>query len=175
MEEQTLFIFVTAAGVSRDVGELVRGAIGLGWGVYTAATPNVAAVTPPAQLLDIPGSTWISDYGRPPLDRFPFGTMLVAPCTFNTLNKLAHGIADSLVAAMVADALGAGCPILIAPAMNRGLWNHPQTSESLQRLERWSCTIVPPQVSETEVTMASIETILHHVESSKRSHRQLRS
>jgi hypothetical protein len=158
--QPTLFIFVTGAGSCRNAGELIAGAVAHGWATYTVATPNVAKVTDPAALLNVPGSTWIHDYGTPPLERFPFGTMLVAPCTFNTLNKLAHALADTLVTAMVADALGAGCPIFVAPSMNRGLWNHPQTSVSLQRLQSWGCTIIPPQISPEAVTGASNETIL---------------
>jgi phosphopantothenoylcysteine decarboxylase/phosphopantothenate--cysteine ligase len=86
--------------------------------------------------------------------------MLVAPCTFNTFNKLAHGIADNLATSMIADALGAGCPIFIVPAMNHGLWNHPQTRESLQRLTAWGCHIIMPQITDTQVTMAPIADIL---------------
>ena len=54
----------------------------------------LGAFTDPAVLLDQPGAHWVPGYGHAPLDIFPFGTMLVAPCTFNTLNKLSHGIAD---------------------------------------------------------------------------------
>ncbi|MFL5805958.1 MAG: flavoprotein, partial [Roseiflexaceae bacterium] len=132
-DQRTLFIFVTAAGTCRQIGELISGSIAAGWRTYTVATSNVAKIVAPAELFAQPGVHWISDYEQPPLDVFPFGTMLVAPCTFNTFNKLAHGIADTLATSMVADALGAGCPVFIAPSMNPGLWNHPQTRESHQR------------------------------------------
>lgn len=155
-----LFIYVTAAGTARQADTLIRGAIAAGWTTYVVGTPNLAMVTPSAALLDQPGAHWISDYGQPPLDVFPFGTMLVAPCTFNTFNKLANGIADTLATAMVADALGAGLPIFIAPSMNPGLWNHPQTRLSHQRLRAWGCTIIEPQISAERVTMAPIDTIL---------------
>jgi len=62
---------------------------------------NVAKIIDPAELFTQPGAHWISDYEQPPLDTFPFGTMLVAPCTFNSFNKLAHGIADTLATSMV--------------------------------------------------------------------------
>ncbi len=86
--------------------------------------------------------------------------MLVAPCTFNSFNKLAHGIADTLATSMVADALGAACPVFIAPSMNHGLWNHPQTRGSYARLTAWGCTIIDPQISERQVVMALIPDIL---------------
>ena len=162
-DTQALFVFVTAAGVARSAGEVVRGALAVGWEVYGVATPNVAAVVPPRRVFAVPGCTWIRDYGQSPLERFPFGTMLVAPCTFNTFNKLALGLADNLVTAMVADALGAGCPVVVAPAMNRRLWQHPQTRRSAEQLAAWGCRIVAPEVTYTSVAMADMPTILAHL------------
>jgi Flavoprotein len=159
-QQRSLFMFVTAAGSARRAGELIQGAVDSGWTTYVVGTPNLALIAPTATLLDQPGARWIRDYGQPPLDIFPFGTMLVAPCTFNTFNKLAYGLADNLATAMIADALGAGLPVFIAPSMNPGLWNHPQTRESHQRLCAWNCTIIDPHVSATQVTMAASETIL---------------
>lgn len=159
-DRPSLFIVVTAAGSAQRAGELIDGALALGWATYVVGTPNLELVMPPATLLDRPGAHWIRDYGQAPLDTFPFGSMLIAPCTFNTFNKLALGLADNLATAMVADALGAGRPILIAPSMNPGLWNHPQTRESLGRLRGWGCTVIDPQVSASQVTMATTDTIM---------------
>jgi hypothetical protein len=159
-QQRSLFIFVTAAGSARRAGELIRGALDLGWTTYVVGTPNLEQIAPTATLLDLAGAHWIRDYGQPPLDTFPFGTMLVAPCTFNTFNKLAYGLADNLATAMIADALGAGLPIFIAPSMNPGLWNHPRTRESHQQLRVWNCTIIDPQVRAGQVTMAATDTIL---------------
>jgi phosphopantothenoylcysteine synthetase/decarboxylase len=64
---------------------------------------------------------------------------------------------------MIADGIGAGCRVVIAPAMNRGLWAHPQTAASLERLRRWGCVIVPPTVSAEQVTMAPIADIVANV------------
>jgi hypothetical protein len=158
--EHSLFLFVTAAGRAPDAAGLAHGAIASGWAVYLIQTPNTAQVLPPEELYALPNVQPIRHYGDPPLDRFPFGTMLVAPCTFNTLNKLSHGIADNLATAMLADALGAGCRVLVAPAVNVGLWHHPQTARSLQTLTNWGCTIIPPQVDAHQVTMAAKPAIL---------------
>lgn len=165
---RTLFLFVTGAGTSRTADDLVRGALDAGWTTYTVATPNVERIVDPVNIFDVPGNRWISDYEQPPLDVFPFGTMLVAPCTFNTFNKLAHGIADTLATSMIADALGAGCPVFVAPSMNHGLWNHPQRAASMQRLTEWGCHVIEPQITETSVTMAPIDTILQTLETHTR-------
>ena len=54
--------------------------------------------------------------------------LVIAPCTADTLAKLAHGIADNL---LTVTALAATCPILIAPAMDGGMFDHPATQENL--------------------------------------------
>lgn len=162
-DHKSLFLFVTGAGTCIQVPNLIRQLLAHGYSLYSVLTPNVAQVTAPAPLMEIPGNQWIHAYRQEPLDRYPFGTLLVAPCTFNTFNKIALGLADNLATAMIADGLGAGCPVIIAPSMNRGLWAHPQTKLSLERLESWGCTIVPPQTTEQQVTMAPIEVIVDAV------------
>ncbi len=57
--------------------------------------------------------------------------LVLAPCTADTMAKLAHGIADNL---LTVTALAATCPILIAPAMDGGMFDHPATQENLKTL-----------------------------------------
>lgn len=155
-----LFLFVTGAGSCVQAPLLIQEFVAREFMVYSVITPNVAQVTAPAPLMDVPGNHWLHAYRQTPLERYPFGTLLVAPCTFNTFNKIALGLADNLATAMIADGLGAGCPVIIAPAMNRGLWAHPQTKASLARLQSWGCTIVPPTITADQVTMAPVTQIV---------------
>ena len=64
---------------------------------------------------------------------------------------------------MIADGLGAGNRLIIAPSMNHGLWSHPQTKTSLNRLNKWGCDIVSPTINEKQVTMAPIEDVMQTV------------
>lgn len=57
--------------------------------------------------------------------------LVIAPCTANTIAKLAHGLADNL---LTVTSLAATCPILIAPAMDGGMFDHPATQENLKTL-----------------------------------------
>jgi phosphopantothenoylcysteine decarboxylase/phosphopantothenate--cysteine ligase len=57
--------------------------------------------------------------------------LVVAPCTANTLSKLAHGLADNL---LTITALAMRSSILIAPAMDAGMFEHPATQESIRIL-----------------------------------------
>ena len=66
---------------------------------------------------------------------------VIAPCTANTIAKLAHGLADNL---LTITALAVGCPLLIAPAMDGGMLEHASTQENLQTLTRRGATIAGP-------------------------------
>lgn len=66
---------------------------------------------------------------------------LIAPASANTLAKLAHGHADNL---LTAAALAATCPLLVAPAMNDRMYEHPATQANLDTLSQRGVVIVPP-------------------------------
>jgi phosphopantothenoylcysteine decarboxylase/phosphopantothenate--cysteine ligase len=66
---------------------------------------------------------------------------VVAPATANVLAKLAHGVADDLLTSTL---LEARCPIVLAPAMHTGMWEHPATAASVQTLEGRGVTFVGP-------------------------------
>src|SRR5690242_14885473 len=126
--------------------ELLRGLVGLGFSTVIAIpTPNAARVIAPRELADIEGAQVVQSYFdlaiRP---RPPRGVVLFAPCSFNSLNKLAHGIADSLALSVVAEAIGRGTPVIAGPSLNTPLLNHPEARASLDRLLAWGVTIVPP-------------------------------
>ena len=66
---------------------------------------------------------------------------VIAPASANTVAKLAHGMADSLVTTA---ALGATCPVVVAPAMNHDMLEHPATQANLATLRARGVTIVEP-------------------------------
>lgn len=68
---------------------------------------------------------------------------LIAPCTANTLAKIANGICDNLLTCCFR-ALPEGKPVLIAPAMNTQMWNHPITSRQLKGLFELGVYMVDP-------------------------------
>ncbi len=67
--------------------------------------------------------------------------LVIAPCTADTMAKLAHGIADNL---LTVTALAAQCPLVIAPAMDGGMFTHPATQENLETLKKRGATAVGP-------------------------------
>jgi phosphopantothenoylcysteine decarboxylase / phosphopantothenate---cysteine ligase len=72
--------------------------------------------------------------------------LVVAPCTANTLAKLAHGLADNLVTEA---ALAHRGPVLVAPAMNPRMWAHPATRANAETLRARGVELVGPDEGET--------------------------
>ena len=68
--------------------------------------------------------------------------LVIAPCTANTLAKLAHGQADTL---LTVTALAARCPLVIAPAMDGGMYDHAATQENLDTLKKRGAYIIEPE------------------------------
>ncbi len=66
----------------------------------------------------------------------------VVPATANTIAKLAAGIADNLLCATI---LAARCPVLLAPAMDAGMFENPATQENLEKLKERGFIIVGPE------------------------------
>jgi phosphopantothenoylcysteine decarboxylase/phosphopantothenate--cysteine ligase len=88
--------------------------------------------------------------GDPTPDRAPISHLalveradlyLIAPASANTLAKLAHGHADNLVCTA---ALAAACPVLVAPAMNDRMYQHPATQQNIRTLVERGVTVIGP-------------------------------
>jgi phosphopantothenoylcysteine decarboxylase/phosphopantothenate--cysteine ligase len=71
--------------------------------------------------------------------------LVVAPCTANTLAKLAHGIADNV---LTEAALAHRGPVLVAPAMNPRMWQHPATRANVDTLRARGVELVGPDEGE---------------------------
>jgi len=71
--------------------------------------------------------------------------LVVAPATANTLAKFAHGIANDFLSTMY---LATPAPILVAPAMNVNMWNHPATQANLESLRGRGVRVIEPGTGE---------------------------
>jgi phosphopantothenoylcysteine decarboxylase/phosphopantothenate--cysteine ligase len=67
--------------------------------------------------------------------------LVIAPASANTLARLAHGLADNL---LTVTALASGCPLVIAPAMDGGMFQNPATQANLETLRSRGAKIVGP-------------------------------
>jgi len=66
--------------------------------------------------------------------------LLIAPLSCNTLAKMAHGICDNL---LLATYLSAICPVVVAPAMDEDMWQHPSTRSNLEQLRSFGNHVIP--------------------------------
>jgi phosphopantothenoylcysteine decarboxylase/phosphopantothenate--cysteine ligase len=92
--------------------------------------------------------------------------MIIAPCTANTLAKLAGGFAGNILTATY---LSAKCPVFVAPAMDLDMWKHPSTKRNIEVLEKDGLDFIPVGVGELasglfgEGRMAEPGDILNHL------------
>ena len=133
-----LYVVVCAAGIAADVSKLITAAQERDWEVGVFATPvamaggffDTAAVE--AQTGRPIRSAW-----RSPGDPRPFpppDAVVAAPATFNTVNKWAAGLADTLAVATLCETYGLGVPVAALPCVADALAAHPAYQDSLIRL-----------------------------------------
>ncbi len=129
--------------------EVARGLVHAGLRVFPILTRAAAALVTPRTFAVLCGqraqvSLW-RDRESPGIDHTELARqadlLLVCPATANLLAKLAHGIADD---PLTTYALAHRRAVVLAPAMNTFMWNHPATQEALQQLVARGATVVPP-------------------------------
>lgn len=92
--------------------------------------------------------------------------MLIAPCTANTLAKIANGICDNFLMAVY---MSAKCPVIIAPAMDLDMYAHPAVTKNLNIIESFGHKIIPAEYGELasgligQGRLAELETIFRTV------------
>jgi phosphopantothenoylcysteine synthetase/decarboxylase len=131
-----LYVVVCAAQVAEDVGELIILAQDRNWDVGVIATPLATGFFDTAAVEAQTGRP-IRSAWRSPGDPRPFpdpDAVAVAPATFNTINKWAAGISDTLALGTLCEAYGMGVPISVLPCVSEALTAHPAYRESLKRL-----------------------------------------
>lgn len=86
--------------------------------------------------------------------------LLIAPCTANTLSKIACGIDDTPVTTFATTALGRGMPVLVVPAMHHSMFRHPALLKNIATLEEWGIGIIAPRIEEGRAKIAGTDEIV---------------
>ncbi|GAA3811096.1 flavoprotein [Sphaerisporangium flaviroseum] len=146
MAERKPVLYVIACG-GRPAGELprlVEYMRGEGWTVCVVATPSGTKFIDAQRLGTLTGYPVRSDYKRPEEpDILPAPDALaVVPATFNTINKWAQGISDTLALGLLNEALGLGLPIISVPWPNVALARHPAFTASIELLRASGVTLI---------------------------------
>ncbi|QLH79311.1 bifunctional phosphopantothenoylcysteine decarboxylase/phosphopantothenate--cysteine ligase CoaBC [Halosimplex rubrum] len=85
--------------------------------------------------------------------------LLVAPATANTVGKVAAAVDDTPVTTCATTALGAGVPVVVAPAMHEPMYDHPGVLDAIDRVESWGVDFVDPRVEEGKAKIATEDAI----------------
>jgi hypothetical protein len=131
-----LYVVACGARPAADVPEFVTWLKGRDWDTCVIVTPSALRFADVNRLTDLTGHPVRSDYKRPedPDALPPANAFVVAPCTFNTVNKWAAGISDTLALGLLNEALCSGTPITAVPNPNVTLARHPAFKRNVEFL-----------------------------------------
>jgi phosphopantothenoylcysteine decarboxylase/phosphopantothenate--cysteine ligase len=89
--------------------------------------------------------------------------ILVAPSTANTIGKVAAGIDDTPVTTLLTTAIGAGIPVIIAPAMHASMYKHPIVNDNIEKLRRIGVEVLMPRFEEGKAKIPDTAEIVEAV------------
>ena len=166
-----LYLVVCAAGPAPSAVHVVEVAQSTGWDVCVILTPRATGFVDIPSFERLTGHPVRSDYKRPEdPDALPKAdAVIVFPATFNTLNKWALGITDTLALGLLCELTGLGLPIVAVPSFRTGggLDLHPAFKRSMRMLRRYGVhifyepeTYPPRNQVPAEVLFSRLETIV---------------
>lgn len=141
LQDKHIVVGITGGIAAYKSASLVRLLIKEGAEVQVVMTPAAKEFITPLTLATLSQHAVVSDF----FDRrdgswhshVTLGTwadlMIIAPATASTIAKMAHGVADNI---LVTTYLAMRAPVLIAPAMDLDMWEHPTTARNLEQLAR---------------------------------------
>src|SRR5688572_32424350 len=144
---------VTGGIAAYKAAEVLRGLQRAGCVVRVAMSPQACACITPLTFRALSGSHVIVDDYAPdnpdPIAHITFSQtvdlFVIAPATANIIAKFANGVADDFLTSTY---LAATAPVLLAPAMNTTMWQHPATQRNVERLRADGVHIIEPDAGE---------------------------
>jgi len=147
-----IILGVTSSIAAYKACDLSRLFVKEGYDVHAVLTEHARHLVSPLALEVLTGNpVYISQYSeeRREMSHIELKTdaslLLVMPATANIIGKFAHGIADDLLSTTF---LSVTCPVLIAPAMNPHMYNHPAVQDNMARLKSWGVKFIDPVFGE---------------------------
>ena len=130
-----LAVVVCGAGPASAIGTFIELAIGTGWTVQVIATPAALGFFDETAIARATGRPVKSQYGPPgsPRSQVP-DAVVVAPATYNTINKWAHGISDTYALGVLAEVTGLDVPVAVLPFVNTALASRAPFRRSVESL-----------------------------------------
>ena len=119
---RVLTVIVCGAGPASEVGQLIKLAQEHHWTVQVVATPAALSLLDVPAIEALSGGPVRSQYRKPGESRSsPADAIIVAPATYNTINKWAQGISDTYALGILAETTALGVPIVVLPFVNSAL------------------------------------------------------
>ena len=134
---RALYVIGASAPPVRQLADACRLAIEAGWQPYVTLTPTAAEWVDLAELRTVTGQP-VRVQPRRPGESDPFppaDAVLAAPLTFNTINKWAGGINDTVALGLLNELLSSELPIVAVPCVKAALRAHPAYATNLHLLE----------------------------------------
>jgi hypothetical protein len=142
--QPVLYVVATGASPASQLGAFVRFAQQLDWDVCVIATPEGARFFDTGQLAELTGHPVRVHYKDPsePDVLPPADAFVIAPATFNTINKLALGLSDTLALGLLNEAVGLDLPIIAVPWPNAPLARHPAFQRAVADIRSWGIKVI---------------------------------
>lgn len=140
---------VTGSIAAYKAAELVRLLVKNGDDVHVIMTPAACEFVKPLTFQTLSRNPVLVDQFAPPVSWKPehislaelADLVVVAPASANTIAKMRYGLADNLLAATL---LATRAPVVVAPAMNDGMWESPVTQQNIAALKERGVKIIDP-------------------------------
>ncbi|MBN8282384.1 bifunctional phosphopantothenoylcysteine decarboxylase/phosphopantothenate--cysteine ligase CoaBC [Zoogloea sp.] len=153
LKGRKLVLGVTGGVAAYKAAELVRLLGKAGADVHVVLTEGGARFVTAVTFQALSGNRVWTDLWDPRMDNNmahidltrDADAILISPATADVMAKLAHGLADDLLTTLC---LARDCPLLVAPAMNRQMWEHPATQRNVAQLRADGVTLFGPAAGE---------------------------
>lgn len=153
LQGKKIILGVTGSIAAYKAAYLLRGLMKQGAEVQVVMTPYAKEFISPLTLSTLSGRPVLSDFftrndgqWNSHVDLGLWADLLiVAPATAATMGKMANGICDNL---LVTTYLSAKCPVMVAPAMDLDMFQHPTTTRNISLLKSYGNIIIEPETGE---------------------------
>ena len=152
-DQPKILLGVTGSIAAYKAAELARAMMKKGWDVWVVMSACATQYVGPLTFRALTGHP-VAHGSFAELEQETYthlglsegaAAMVVAPCSAQTLARLAHGFADDVLSCA---ALSMEAPLLVAPAMNVRMWKNAAVQENVAMLKKRGATIVPPGTGE---------------------------
>jgi phosphopantothenoylcysteine synthetase/decarboxylase len=142
--DPVLYIVVCGGRPAADLADYVKQLRACGWDTCVIATPSARKFMNVDRLAAVSGHVVRYEYKQPdePDALAPPDAVIVAPATFNTINKWAAGVSDTLALGLLNESVGLGLPMIAVPFPNVALARHPAFRDSIDTLRSWGVKLI---------------------------------